>query len=39
VQAILPAVAEHRLRSASSDFSTQGSLSKILLEAIDPIKA
>jgi MoxR-like ATPase len=39
VQAILPAVAEHRLRSASSDFSTQGSLSKTLLEAIDPIAA
>lgn len=37
VQAILPSVAEHRLRSASSDFSTQGSLSQILLEAIDPI--
>ncbi|MEP0356464.1 MoxR family ATPase [Paraglaciecola sp.] len=37
VQAVLPSVAEHRLRSASSDFSTQGSLSKILLEAIDPI--
>jgi MoxR-like ATPase len=26
VQAILPSVAEHRLRSASSDFSAQGSL-------------
>ncbi|WP_133470396.1 AAA family ATPase [Paraglaciecola marina] len=37
VQAVLPSVAEHRLRSASSDFSTQGSLSQILLEAIDPI--
>jgi MoxR-like ATPase len=39
VQAILPSVAEHRLRSASSDFSAQGSLSKTLLEAIDPIAA
>jgi MoxR-like ATPase len=39
VQAILPAVAEHRLRSASSDFSAQGSLSKTLLEAIDPLAA
>ncbi|MFT2090668.1 AAA family ATPase [Paraglaciecola sp. 2405UD69-4] len=37
VQKVLPAVAEHRLRSASSDFSTHGSLSQILLEAIDPI--
>ncbi|MEP1554470.1 MAG: MoxR family ATPase [Paraglaciecola sp.] len=37
VQAVLPSVAEHRLRSASSDFSTQGSLSQMLLEAIDPI--
>jgi MoxR-like ATPase len=39
VQAVLPAVAEHRLRSASSDFSAQGSLSQTLLEAIDPIAA
>lgn len=39
VQAILPSVAEHRLRSASSDFSGHGSLSQILLEAIDPIAA
>ncbi|WP_158970291.1 MoxR family ATPase [Paraglaciecola sp. L3A3] len=39
VQAILPAVAEHRLRSASSDFSGTGSLSQILLEAIDPLTA
>jgi MoxR-like ATPase len=39
VQAILPSVAEHRLRSASSDFSTQGSLSKSLLEAVDPLAA
>ena len=39
VQAILPSVAEHRLRSASSDFSTLGSLSKTLLEAVDPLAA
>lgn len=39
VQTILPAVAEHRLRSSSSDFSSQGSLSNILLEAIDPLAA
>lgn len=39
VQAILPSVAEHRLRSASSDFSSQGNLTNILLEAIDPIAA
>jgi MoxR-like ATPase len=39
VQAILPAVAEHRLRSSSSDFSAQGSLSNILLESIDPLAA
>ncbi|MGS2719974.1 AAA family ATPase [Paraglaciecola aestuariivivens] len=39
IQAILPAVTEHRLRSASSDFSTLGNLSKVLLEAIDPIAA
>jgi MoxR-like ATPase len=39
VQAILPSVAEHRLRSASSNFSTQGSLSKTLLEAVDPLAA
>ncbi|MCF2949697.1 AAA family ATPase [Paraglaciecola aquimarina] len=39
IQAILPAVAEHRLRSASSDFSLTGSLSQLLLESIDPIAA
>ena len=39
VQAVLPSVAEHRLRSASSDFSAHGSLSQALLEAIDPIAA
>jgi MoxR-like ATPase len=39
VQAILPSVAEHRLRSASSDFSALGSLSKTLLEAVDPLAA
>jgi MoxR-like ATPase len=37
IQAILPAVAEHRLRSASTDIAAQGSLSKILLEAVDPL--
>ncbi|MFT5313730.1 MAG: MoxR-like ATPase [Paraglaciecola sp.] len=37
VQAILPSVAEHRLRSGSADFSTLGSLSKLLLEAVDPL--
>lgn len=39
VQAILPSVAEHRLRSASSDFSSLGNLTNILLEAIDPLAA
>ena len=37
VQAILPAVAEHRLRSYSSDINTQNSLSQALLEAVDPL--
>ena len=37
VQAILPAVAEHRLRSNSSDINAQGSLSQALLEAVDPL--
>jgi MoxR-like ATPase len=39
IQAVLPSVAEHRLRSASSDMSITTSLSQILLEAIDPIAA
>jgi MoxR-like ATPase len=37
VQAILPAVAEHRLRSNSSDINALGSLSKFLLESVDPL--
>ncbi|WP_340676877.1 MoxR family ATPase [Paraglaciecola sp.] len=37
VQAILPAVAEHRLRSNSSDINALGSLSKSLLESVDPL--
>jgi MoxR-like ATPase len=37
VQMILPAVAEHRLRSASSDINAQGSLSQALLESVDPL--
>ncbi len=39
IQAILPAVAEHRLRSTNSDWSGQASLSKKLLDAVDPIAA
>lgn len=39
IQAVLPSVAEHRLRTALSDFSGQTSLSGKLLEAIDPIAA
>jgi len=37
VQIILPAVAEHRLRSASSDITAQGNLSQALLESVDPL--
>jgi MoxR-like ATPase len=37
IQIVLPAVAEHRLRSAQSDFSAANSLSRKLLEAIDPL--
>lgn len=37
VQMILPAVAEHRLRSASSDINAQGNLSQSLLESVDPL--
>tara|TARA_R110000868_G_scaffold106166_3_gene291295 strand:- start:318 stop:1235 length:918 start_codon:yes stop_codon:yes gene_type:complete len=37
VQAILPAVAEHRLRSNSSDINSQGSLSQVLLESVDAL--
>lgn len=39
VQAILPAVAEHRMRSAMSDINSQHNLSKQLLEEIDPLAA
>lgn len=39
VQAILPAVAEHRLRSALSDLNNSFSLSKQLLEQVDPLAA
>lgn len=39
IQAILPAVAEHRLRSSLSDLSTNFSLSKQLLEQVDPLAA
>ena len=37
VQAILPAVAEHRLRSHSSDINSPNNLSQALLEAVDPL--
>ena len=37
VQAILPAVAEHRLRSNSSDINSQGSLSQVLVESVDAL--
>ncbi|WP_026374656.1 AAA family ATPase [Aestuariibacter salexigens] len=39
VQAVLPAVAEHRLRSSLTDLHGQGSLSHQLLEAVDPLAA
>ncbi|ALS97947.1 AAA family ATPase [Lacimicrobium alkaliphilum] len=39
VQAVLPAVAEHRLRSALADHPAQTSLSKLLLEQVDPLAA
>lgn len=39
IQAVLPAVAEHRLRATMSDFSGQASLSIQLLEAVDPLAA
>lgn len=39
VQAILPAVAEHRIRSSMSDIGNEFSLSKQLLEQIDPLAA
>ncbi|MDN4501287.1 AAA family ATPase [Alteromonadaceae bacterium BrNp21-10] len=39
IQAILPAVAEHRLRSAQSDLLNSQSLSALLLESVDPLAA
>lgn len=39
IQAVLPSVAEHRMRAASSDFNGQASLSDKLLDAIDPLAA
>ncbi|MCC2616006.1 MoxR family ATPase [Aestuariibacter halophilus] len=39
VQAILPAVAEHRLRNSLSEFSETTSLSDKLLAAVDPLAA
>lgn len=39
VQAVLPAVAEHRLRTSLADFAGQTSLSIKLLEAVDPLAA
>jgi MoxR-like ATPase len=39
IQAILPSVAEHRMRSQMTDFYGQTSLSARLLEAIDPLAA
>ena len=39
IQAVLPAVAEHRLRSEMADFNGNNSLSDKLLEAVDPIAA
>ena len=39
VQAVLPAVAEHRLRAELDDFNGNTSLSDKLLEAVDPIAA
>lgn len=39
VQAVLPAVAEHRLRSAITEHPSQTSLSKWLLEQVDPLAA
>lgn len=39
IQAVLPAVAEHRLRTSLADFTGQSSLSHTLLEAVDPLAA
>lgn len=39
VQAILPAVAEHRMRSTNSDINNQHPLTQLLLEEVDPLAA
>lgn len=39
VQIILPAVAEHRLRSASSNLNSPGNLSQSLLESVNPLSS
>ncbi|WJG08237.1 AAA family ATPase [Aliiglaciecola sp. LCG003] len=39
IQAVLPSVAEHRMRAAIADFSGQDALSDKLLKAIDPLAA
>lgn len=39
VQTILPALAEHRMRSALADFRSEHSLTKRLLEQVDPLSA
>ena len=39
IQAILPSVAEHRLRSAQSDLIDSQSYSAILLKSVDPLAA
>ena len=38
LQAVFAPVAEHRLRSGSGQFGTQSSLSRALLERVDPIR-
>jgi len=39
VQTILPSLAEHRMRSALADFRSEQSLTKRLLEQVDPLSA
>lgn len=39
VQTILPSLAEHRMRSALADFRAEHSLTKRLLEQVDPLSA
>jgi len=39
VQTILPSLAEHRMRSALADFRSEHSLTKRLLEQVDPLSA